>query len=69
MLTVDDELYALSRALEGAGYGREALDLSIDVLGTAPQSRDPALRRELLVRMRVLFWDVYGVEALIRMSR
>lgn len=64
-ISVDDVLLALHRALAGAGYGNEALDLSIDVLGPAPQSRARRRRLELLARMRVLYAEVFGVEALI----
>jgi hypothetical protein len=65
-MTIDDVLLALGKALGSAGYMGEVLDLSIDVLGPAPQSRAKRRRLEYLARLRVLYAEVFGVEALIR---
>ena len=64
-ISVDDVLLALHRTLASAGFANEALDLSIDVLGPAPQSRSRKRRLELLARTPVLYAEVFGVEALI----
>lgn len=62
---VDEVALRLSRALSSAGFSEEVLDLSIDHLGIAPQSRDPQKRVRFLVDLRILFQSVFGVEALI----
>lgn len=61
----DETSFRLSRALSGVGFGEEVETLSIEHLGTAPQSRDAHRRVRFLVDLRILFQDVFGVEALI----
>lgn len=69
MRDLEEVLLSASQALSSAGFGGEALDLSIEELGTAPQSRSRRRRLRLLTRLRVLACEVYGVEFLRHLDR
>jgi hypothetical protein len=68
---VDQQCAALDRALTSVGFYDETLDASFESLGGQPwfsaATRDQQLT--LLARLRVMYAEVFGVEALISLDR
>lgn len=59
---LEDTLFAISRYLGSTGYLSEVLDISVDFLGTAPQSRSRRKRLALLEAYRLFVIEHFGVE-------
>ncbi len=69
MRDVDDVLYSISRYMSGIGYQGEMLDLSVDYLGPAPQSRSRKRRLALLAAYRVFLLERGGLEVVAMFDR